>query len=79
MPVPNRGVAKPSRLIGEKKPINYMRGIMKNIRVSEKTYIDLLALIVEMRRKGQNVRVGELTDTAVQEFCVKKMKEIKSC
>ena len=52
---------------------------MKNIRVSDKTYIDLLALIVEMRRKGQNVRVGELTDTAVQEFCVKKMKEIKSC
>lgn len=50
---------------------------MKNIRVSEKTYNDLLELIVAKRRRGEHIRIGELTDDAMQTFCVQEMRRIK--
>jgi hypothetical protein len=50
---------------------------MKNIRVSEKTYNDLLELIVAKRRRGEHIRIGELTDNAMQTFVTQEMRRLK--
>lgn len=50
---------------------------MKNIRVSEKTYNDLLELIVARRRRGEHIRIGELTDNAMQTFVSQELRRLK--
>jgi hypothetical protein len=50
---------------------------MKNIRVSEKTYNDLLELIVAKRRRGEHIRIGELTDNAMQTFVSQELRRLK--
>jgi hypothetical protein len=48
-----------------------------NIRVSVDTYNDLQELILAKRRRGEDVRIGELTDGSMREFFEKEMARIK--